>query len=244
MITIRLRKYRYGFHRIGIRTFFIVTVLLTGSAEAQHTNQEIGISFAYAGQTPLFLSNNDPTGFFRQPLILNLRYQVATNYIQSLAIVIEHVNEQRTRTGLWNGIPSSSTGAYNADIAERLYMTTLGLEGSRTFIRTDEFRLGVGISLGYGLGGATASVKKIADGTQQSFESEDVWNAFFISTFIRGRITIYTNNSFDIGITGSIRLWGFPSIGPLTVSQSTYNGPDLRSIFEVGYLAGVSVGLK
>ena len=217
---------------------------IAGTVHAQHTNREIGFSFAYAGQAPLFSSNNDQVGFFRQPLIMNLRYQIATNYVQSLAIVLEYVNEQRTHTGLWNDIPSSSTGAYNAEIAERLYMTTLGLEGSRTFIRTDQFRFSVGISLGYGLGGATATVKKIADGTQQTFDSEDTWNGLFISTFLRGRITVYTNNSLDIGITGSIRLWGFPSIGPLTVSQSTYNGPVLRSIFEVGYLAGVSVGLK
>ena len=221
-----------------------IAAFLAGYAHAQHTDREIGFSFAYAGQVPLFSSNSDHAGFFRQPLIMNLRYQVATNYVQSLAVVLEYVNEQRIYTGLWNDIPSSSTGAYNADIAQRLYMTTLGLEGSRTFIRTDVFRLGVGISFGYGLGGANATVKKIANGTQQIFDSEDTWNGLFVSTFIRGRITVYTNNSLDIGITGSIRLWGFPSIGPLTVSQSTYNGPVLRSIFEVGYIAGVSVGLK
>ncbi len=225
-----------------VMTSFVL--LFICSAYAQHTNHEIGFSFAYAGQTPLISSNNDQMRFFSEPLILNLRYQVATNYLQSLALVLENVSEQRTRTGLWNDIPNSSTGEYNASIAERLYMTTLGLEGIRTFLRSDAFRLGIGISLGYGFGGSTATVKKLTDGTLKTFESDDVWNGFFVSTFIRGRITIYTNNLLDIAVTGSIRLWGFPSIGPLTVSKSTYNGPVLRSIFELGYVAGISVGLK
>ena len=123
-------------------------------------------------------------------------------------------------------------------------MTTLGLEGIRTLIRTDEFRLGIGISLGYGFGGATATVKKITDGSQQTFESCDTWNGFLVSTFIRARATVYTSSSLDIGITGSARLWGFPSISPLSECMTMYNGPALRSVFEIGYLAGVSVGLK
>ena len=244
MITKCFQIYRYGFRRIGIHTFFFAMVLITGTGKAQHTNKEIGFSFAYAGQAPLFSSNNDQSGFFRQPLIWNLRYQIATNYVQSLAMVLENVSEKRSRTGLWNDIPNSSNGAYNADISERLYTTTFGLEGIRTFIRSDIFRLGIGISLAYGLGGATAVVKKITDGSQQTFDSWDSWSGFLVSIFARGRLTIYSDNSLDVGITGSIRLWGFPSIGPLTVSETTYNGPMLRSVFEIGYLAGVSVGLK
>lgn len=214
------------------------------SAKAQHTVHEIGLSFAYAGQAPFVSSGNEQTNFFRQPLVLNLRYQVATNYVQSLAVVLERVSEQRSRTGLWNDFPNSSSGVYTADIAERLAMTTLGLEGIRTFIRTDEFRLGIGIGLGYGFGGASATIKKLTDGSQQTFESCNTWSGFLVSTFLRGRFTVFTNNSIDIGITGSMRLWGFPSISPLTDCKSMYNGPMLRSVFEIGYLAGLSVGLK
>jgi hypothetical protein len=246
LITISfLKKYRYGFRRFGIHTFFIVVLLIVTSAKAQHTIHEIGFSFAYAGQAPFISSNNDQSGFFRQPLIWNIRYQVATNYVQSLAIVLERVSELRNRTGLWpNDFANSSVGAYNANIAERLYMTTFGLEGTRTFIRSDIFRLGIGISLGYGFGGASANVKNNADGSQKIFDSSDLWSGFLVSTFLRGRFTIYTTNALDIGFTGSIRLWGFPSIGPLTLSETMYDGPILRSIFEIGYIAGVSIGLK
>ncbi|MDP4219356.1 MAG: hypothetical protein Q8896_02880 [Bacteroidota bacterium] len=237
-------KYRYGFRRFGIHTFFITALSIAAPVLAQHTAHEIGFSFAYAGQAPFVTSGDDQSSFFRQPLILNLRYQVATNYVQSLSVVLERISEERSRLGLWNDVPNSVNGAYNADIAERLTMTTLGLEGLRTLIRTDIFRLGVGIGLGYGFGGATASVRKITDGSQQTFESCDSWNGFLISVFARGRVTVYSTNSLDVGITLTSRLWGFPTISPLTDCQSSYNGPSLRSVFEIGYLAGVSVGLK
>ncbi len=208
----------------------------------QHTNHEIGFSFAFAGQSP-FITSNDDAGFFRKPLMWNLRYQVATNYLQSIAIVLEHVGEERSRIGLWNDIPNSSP-VYNAEISEQLSMTTLGLEGIRTFIRTDEFRLGIGIGLAYGFGGATATVKKITDGTSSTFESCDTWNGFLVSAFLRGRYSFYISDKLDLGVTGSLRAWGFPTIGPLTNCSDEYNGPAVRSLFEVGYLAGISVGLK
>jgi hypothetical protein len=214
------------------------------SSYAQHTSHEIGVSFAYGGQVPFITSGNDPTGFFRKPIIFNVRYQVATNYLQSLAIVLENIGEERNRTGLWSDIPNSASGGYNANISERLTMTTLGLEGIRTLLRTDEFRLGIGISLGYGFGGATALVRKIADGSEQTFESCDSWNGLLVSIFTRGRYTVFMNSSMDIGVTGSVRIWGFPSISPLSDCQSSYNGPQLRSVFEAGYLAGISVGFK
>ncbi len=234
----------YGFRFIAIHTFFIASFILSDSAFAQHTNREIGFSFAYAGQAPFVASGNEQTNFFKQPLIWNLRYQVATNYVQSLSVVLERVSEQRTHAGLWSDLPNSATTPYNAEIAERLSMTTLGLEGIRTLIRTDVFRLGLGISLGYGFGGATANVKNISTTEQKSFESCDTWSGFLISSFIRGRYTLFTNNSLDIGLTGSVRIWGFPSIAPISECLTMYNGPALRSVFEIGYLAGVSVALK
>ncbi|MFI5264089.1 MAG: hypothetical protein ACHQM6_06210, partial [Candidatus Kapaibacterium sp.] len=165
-------------------------------------------------------------------------------FVQSLSVVLERVSEERTHSGLWSDIPNSLSVPYNADIAETLSMTTLGLEGIRTLVRTDEFRVGIGISLGYGFGSATANVKKLIDGSQKIFESCDIWNGFLVSTFVRGRLTVYTTSSLDIGITGSFRVWGFPSISPLSECMDSYNGPPLRSVFEIGYLAGVSVGLK
>src|SRR5476649_2189198 len=102
-----------------------MTFLFNGSLRAQHTNHEIGFSFAYAGQAPFVASGNDQTNFFRQPLIWNLRYQVATNFVQSLSVVLEGVSEERAHSGLWNDVPNSSSIPYNADIAERLSMTTL-----------------------------------------------------------------------------------------------------------------------
>ena len=217
---------------------------IAGKAEGQHTSREIGFSIAYAGQAPFVSSGNDQTNFFREPLIWNLRYQVATNFVQSLSVVLERVTEERSHEGLWNDFPNTSSQPYDANIAERLSMTTLGLEGIRTLIRTDEFRIGIGISLGYGFGGATAMVIKIVDGSQKTFESCDIWNGLLASVFVRGRYTVYSNNSIDVGLTGSIRIWGFPSISPLSECMTMYNGPDLRSVFEIGYLAGISVGLK
>ncbi|MFI5264909.1 MAG: hypothetical protein ACHQM6_10380 [Candidatus Kapaibacterium sp.] len=229
---------------VTIRSLLFTLVLFPCLAQAQHTNHEIGFSFAYAGQAPFVGSGNGQEDFFRQPFIWNLRYQVATNFVQSLSVVLERVSEERTHSGLWNDVPNSSSIPYNADIAERLSMTTLGLEGIRTLVRTDEFRVGIGISLGYGFGDAMATVKKLVDGSQKTFQSCDIWNGFLVSTFVRGRLTVYSSNSLDIGITGSLRVWGFPSISPLSTCSDSYNGPSLRSVFEIGYLAGLSVGLK
>jgi hypothetical protein len=220
---------------------FSLVALCSGRSYGQHTSKEIGFSMAYAGQAPFISSGNDDPQFFTKPLIWNIRYQVATNYAQSLSVVLESVTERRNYSGLW---PYTLEPPYPANIAERLTMTTLGLEGIKTIIRTDEFRLGLGISLGYGFGGATANVKKIIDGSTQVFESTDSWSGFEVSLFMRGRVTVYSNAKLDIGITGTARVWGFPSVAPLTESQSSYNGPTLRSVLEVGYLAGVSVGLK
>ncbi|MEP7235842.1 MAG: hypothetical protein ABI778_11165 [Ignavibacteriota bacterium] len=222
----------------------IFALFFTPDANAQHTSHEIGFSFAYAGQAPFVSSGNNEPQFFRKPLIFNLRYQVATNFVQSLAIVVERLSESRNYSALWNDIPNSNSTPYNAEITEGLTMTTLGLEGIRTLIRTDDFRLGLGLSLGYGFGGATAIVKKLNDGTEKSFESCDAWNGFMVSTFVRGRWTLISTNSLDLGISTTIRVWGFPSISPLTQCMDSYNGPSLRSVFEIGYLAGISVGLK
>jgi len=233
-----------GLKSVPLTKFWLIVffVLLSQPLLAQHTPHEIGVSFAYAGQEPFIYSGNDDPKFFIKPLIWNLRYQVATNNVQSLSIVLEGVSEQRNYSGVWIYDPLAP--AYNANVAERMTMTTLGLEGIKTVIRTDEFRLGLGIGLGYGFGGATATVKKITDGSQQTFESTDTWSGFIVSAFMRMRFTVYTSNTLDIGITGSVRVWGFPSIAPLTDSETSYNGPMLRSVLEVGYLAGVSVGLK
>ena len=216
-------------------------LVVSTSSLAQHTNHEIAFSFAYAGQSP-FITSNDESGFFRQPVIWNLRYQVVTNYVQSISVVLEHIGETRNRIGFWSFDINYPNG-YNANINEHFDMTTLGLEGIKTLIRTDEFRLGIGLGLGYGFGGAAAIVKKLTDGSEQTFQSCDTWTGLLVSVFLRGRYMVFENSRVDIGFTGSIRVWGFPVIGPLT-ECSMYNGPLLRSLFEVGYLTGISVGIK
>jgi hypothetical protein len=233
---------RTGSRTIETRLFLFLFLFLAAPVFAQNAKREAAFSFAYSGQVPIAKSEANIQNFFTNPLIFNLRYQVATDYVNALSMTIEHISEDHTRAGLWNDIPNASQGAYNADITERLYMTTLGLEGIRTLVRTGDFRLGAGIGIAYGLGGATATVKKLTDGSVQTFESCDTWSGFEVSAFVRGRYTLYQSDKIDIGLTGALRFWGFPAIGPLSTCQSSYNGPDFRSLHEIGYLAGISVG--
>src|SRR5579864_9194291 len=75
----------FSIFQFSIPKVLLVMTLITSSLQAQHTNHEIAFSFAYAGQSP-FITSNDESGFFRQPVIWNLRYQVVTNYVQSISV--------------------------------------------------------------------------------------------------------------------------------------------------------------
>ncbi|MEI8134942.1 MAG: hypothetical protein WCH46_07675 [bacterium] len=211
---------------------------------AQHTKHEIGLSLACGGQIPLVSSGNNSPEFFRKPLIWEIRYQASTDFVQAISIVAQHVTELRNRKALWNDVPNALSGAYDAEINERLSITTLGIEGNRTIVRAGDFRLGVGVGLGYGFGGATANVRRLPGSDVQTVTSCDTWNGFLISSLLRARYSLYISDGLDIGLTGTARIWGFPSISPLTDCQSSYNGPTLRSVIEAGYLIGISVGFK
>ena len=223
---------------------FLFGLLYTHTAFAQHTKHEIAFSFAYSGQLPIVKADGNTQGFYTSPLIASLRYQVATDFVQSLSVTLEHFTESRDRTDLWPNYSSNMGGAYNGYIAERLSMTVLGLEGVRTLVSQNDFRLGAGFGIGYGLGGASARVTKLSDTNKavKTFESSDIWNGFEVQAFLRGVYTVMKTESTDLGIFLNIRYWGLPSIGPLSTTSSSYNGPGLRSLHEVGYTLGVAFG--
>ncbi len=218
-------------------------VSLFGDASAQHTRHEIGASFAVNGQYPF--ASDGTNGFFTEPFIWNLRYQLTTNYVQSLALVFEHIGETRSHSGIWS-VDSDPHNDYNANIAEHLQINVLYLEMMRTIVRTDIFRVGVGVGLGYGIGTAEAEVEKIVDHSTKAFDGQQLWTSFFLSLFARARLSIYETDKLDLGITLTTRYWGLPTYGPQSSTNPNggYQGPKISSVHEVGYLFGVSVGLK
>lgn len=225
-------------------TLCVLLALLFGlPAYAQHAKRELAVSIASAGQYPIATKGDARSGFFREPFIFNLRYQVATDYITSASLFIESLAETRERRDLWSDDPSSTTGAYNADISEHLTMTLVGVEAARTLVRTGDFRLALTLAAGYGLGSATAEVQPVTGtGPKRTFESCDIWHGVYLAGSFRGRYTIYQSDTYDIGITASLRTWGFPTIGSFGDCVTSYNGPAFTSLFEIGYLAGLSIG--
>jgi hypothetical protein len=211
---------------------------------AQHTKYDISASFAYSGQDPFITSGS--TRFFSKPTIWDLKYQLATTFVQSISLVLEHIGEVRSRQGIWYpaGDPVDPNSAYNALISESLSMTSLYLEMARTVFRTDIFRIAVGADLGYGLGSTGADVDRQSDHTRTHYDGNSPWSSFFLGAFIRARLTIVDNNNLDIGLTVTGRYWGMPTLGPISASPGTYNGPNVTNVHELGYLAGISVGLK
>ena len=218
-------------------------IILHSDTVAQHAKREVALSFAAAGQLPIGVTGDERSGFWREPLILNLRFQVATDYVTSASLFLERIGETRTRTDLWSDAPNSSQPPpYNAEIAEQLTMTFFGVEGARTLVRSGDFRLAAAVGAGYGLGSAKADVVRLTSGEKKSFESCDLWHGVFLSLSLRGRYTIYQGEDYDVGLTGSVRTWGFPTIGPFGDCITSYNGPDFRALYEIGYLAGISIG--
>lgn len=214
------------------------------TALAQHTRYEFGASFAAGGQYA-FISDGDGV-FFGTPFIWNLRAQLGTNYIQSISAVLERVSQTSSRQGLWS--PSGSlvdvTDPYNANITEHLAMYALYVETIRTIARSDLFRLGIGLAFGYALGSADATAERLTDHSTRSYDGSSPWTSFYLGAFTRARITVIDNETMDIGLTATARYWAMPTLGPVAVSVNSYNGPNVRAVHEVGYLAGVSVGIK
>ncbi len=228
---------------VGIIVVLACNTSFTGVVLAQHTGREIGASFAVNGQYPF--ASDGTNGFFTAPFIWNLRYQLTTNYVQSLSVVIEHIGETRSHSGIWS-VNSDPQNDYNANIAEHLQINVLYLEMIRTIVRTDIFRVGVGVGLGYGIGTASAEVEKIIDHSKINVDGEQLWTSFFLSAFTRARLSIYETDKLDLGITVTARYWGLPTYGPQSSTNpgGGYQGPKISSVHELGYLVGVSVGLK
>jgi hypothetical protein len=214
------------------------------AAYAQHTRYEFGASFASGGQYP-FISDGSGA-FFGNPIIWNLRAQIATDFIQSGSIVLERVAQTSTRQGLWSrsGNLVDITDPYNANITEHLAMYAVYAEMNRTIARTDFVRLGFGVSLGYAIGSADATAESLVDHTSRSYEGSSPWSSLYLAAFLRARFTVFEDDKWDIGLTATARYWSMPTLGPVAVSMNEYNGPNVRAVHELGYLAGVSVGIK
>ncbi len=203
---------------------------------------EVGFWFVENGQKPLIAPNETNRGFFTNPTIEHLYYNVATNGVQSLAIFAEHIDETRSWKGVWtNYLFNGRYQNFSASVDESLSMTTLGLETVLNFVSESGFRLGAGLGVGYGLGTAGANVRDSL-GTQTHYDAATLWNDLLFTIMIRARYSLIVTSSYDIGIMLQGRYWSFPALGPVSPGGEAYNGPGLRGVSEMGYLLGVSVG--
>ena len=210
---------------------------------AQNMPHEIGLWFAVNGQKPLISENETNRGFFTNPTIEHLYYSFASNGVQSVSVFAEHVNETRNWNGEWANYASyGKNPPFPASVNESLDMTTVGIETMRNFISEGGFRFGAGLGVGFGLGGANANVRDSATKVQTSNPSSTSWDALLLSVCIRARYSIYQNSSYEVAIELMGRYWSFPAIGPIGDGGEAYNGPALRAISEIGYMAGIAVG--
>ena len=181
-------------------------------------------------------------GFFTNPTIEHVYYQAASNGVQNLSVFLEHVSETRSWNGIWtNFFFNDRQQSFPASVDETLTLTTLGLETVRNLVSESGFRFGMGIGIGYGLGGAGANVRDTS-GNVSKYSSTTEWSAFFLTGFARIRYSLIVTSTYDLGIMLMGRYWSFPVIGPVAPGGESYDGPSLRAISELGYLAGISVG--
>jgi hypothetical protein len=120
--------------------------------------------------------------------------------------------------------------------------TTFGVETMRNLVSTGGFRFGVGLGIGLGLGIPSRELTILTTQEKRDQESESLWLSLLLTATARGRYTVYRQDNIDVGIALALRYWGFPAIGPSSDDVTGYNGPDFRTLHQVGYLAGVSVG--
>jgi hypothetical protein len=208
------------------------------TSRAQHTKHEVEIAIAFDGQLPL-VRNKDQLGFFTNPFIGRFQYQALTNGVQSLSVFLETVSETRTRDDLYS---SSPRAPFNAQIAESVHLTSLGLEMVRTLLVAGDLRIAGGIDIGFGLGRPTLDVTNKTNDSTEHVESLSTWDGLFAAAIIRGRYTIVRSENWDVGLLLTGRYWAFLTIGPLGEATDIYNGPPFRSVHDLGYLFGVSVG--
>ena len=235
----KYEKGKYVVLQIFIASYII---LHTSYLYAQNMPHEIGFLLAVNGQKPLISPNETNRGFFTNPTIEHLYYSFATNGVQSVSVFVEHVNETRDWSGLWATYASGKNPNYPASVQESLGMTTVGIETLRNFISEGGFRFGAGIGVGFGLGGANANVYDSVTKAQTSNPSSTSWDALLISVFLRARYSLYQSDSYEVAIELMGRYWSFPLIGPIGDGGEAYNGPALRAISEIGYMAGIAVG--
>jgi hypothetical protein len=204
---------------------------------------EAGLYVAFGGQKALVKVSDANRGFYTNPAIEHAFYSFTTNGIQSLSVFAEHVSETRPWHGLWsNPTNAGISHTFIADVDESLQMTTIGLETVRTLISESDFRFGAGLGVAYGLGGASADVRDSATHTLAHYASHAAWNALMLEFMLRAKYTISMVDKKEIALVAEARYWGFPAMGPIGEAGSSYNGPGLRALSELGYLAGVSIG--
>jgi hypothetical protein len=210
---------------------------------AQNMPHEAGLYVAIGGQKPVIASSDQNRGFYTAPTIEHAYYSFLTNGVQSLAVFAEHVGETRSWHGIWTVLTSAGIApTFPADVDESLQMTTIGLETIRTLISESDFRLGAGLGVGYGLGGASADVRDSNSHHLTHYASENAWNALLLEFMLHIKYSIAMVGRYEIAFHAEGRYWGFPAMGPIGSAAGAYNGPGLRALSELGYLAGVSIG--
>lgn len=211
---------------------------MIGTSKAQHTANEIGVSFAQSGQGKLEKRSLENRGFFQDAFIYHLRAQVSTNGIQNFSVFLEGVAETRE----YDALEDINGAAVNTHQAVSVSQTTFGLETMRTVISTGSFRVGLGIGLGIGMGTPSREMTILTTNETRNEDSASPWLSMLLTATARARYTVYRKDDLDVGVTLAGRYWGFPAIGPSSDNVTGYNGPDFRTLHQIGYLAGVSVG--
>jgi hypothetical protein len=223
-------------HQLAFVIAIIAMVIST--SKAQHTAREVGVSFAVSGQGKIEKRSLENRGFFQDAFIFHLRAQVSTNGIQNLSFFIERVSETRE----YDAQEDINGKAEITHQAVSVAQTSFGLETFRTVVSTGGFRVGLGIGLGMGFGTPSRTLKVLRTGEYREEDGASPWLSLLLTATARARYTVYRKDDLDVGLTLSARYWGFPAIGPSSSNVNGYNGPDFRTLHQVGYLAGVSVG--
>ncbi len=204
---------------------------------------EAGMWLAFNGQKPLISSNEMNRGFFINPTIEHFYYSLGSNGLQSVSFFVEHIDETREWQGNWATYMSGKNAAsYPASVQESIGLTTLGFETTRNVITLSDFRFGGGIGVGFGLGGTSANVFDSLTKENNSFSSSTLWEAFLVHVYLRARYTVYSTSNYEIALQLMGRYWSFPFLGPIGSGGEAYNGPSLRAVSELGYMAGIAVG--
>jgi len=238
-------KYR-TLSRVNAYRFVLALAFILHSSSfilAQNMPHEVGFWFAENGQLPLIKPDDANRGFFTNPAIEHLYYSFATNGVQSVSVFVEHINETRPWNGTWTNFLTGDRQdtIANASVDETLQMTTIGFETVRNLISQSGLRIGAGIGVGFGLGSASASVRDTI-GNKTAYTSATDWDALLVELFVRARYSLVVTSNYDIGIMLQGRYWSFPALGPVASGGEAYNGPALRGVSELGYLAGLSIG--